>query len=299
MTSEPEGFLLTLNHFSTLRIEENHSNRRRSVSSGSSDRTVSSYDSAPTHHKSATTTGDARFINDLCYILKYQAKTESYLGVLYDEPGNYHSLTVLSGTYSAKTVSRVVSLGQILNRDSQVPDSVNLSLPRSDRLSVALIIASSLLELFSSPWLPDNWDKNNIYFFVDSDGRVMLKDPFLLSESSAKAQQSVNPERSNALLSLGTLILELWFDQPLEAQACWRDNFGPNGKETPCTKLSAAATWQEKIKMDAGLALHGITWRCIWSDFGLGTQNLRNKELIKAVHEDVVKELEKVLDMFE
>jgi hypothetical protein len=292
MSSEPED--------NQLRIDDKYWNRQYSVSSAYSDQAVSSYDSSQSSLRSAITIpDDSPVINDLCYTLKHRAETKSRLGYLYDDSGNYHALKVLSRTYTPKIVSRVVSLGQILSKDNRVPASVNLSLTRAERLSIALIIANSLLELFSSPWLPDNWDKNNIYFFIDNEGRVMLEYPFLVSENSITTQESVNPKNSSALLSLGTLILELWFDQALESQPCWRANFGPDDSETKFTKFNAAATWQEKIGEDGGRVLHDITRRCIWSDFGLGTQNLGDKELVKAVYERVVRELENVLDGFE
>ena len=291
MTSVPEH--------NQPRIDDRYWNRQPSISSANSDRTVSSYDSAQSSLRSAITIpDDSPVIKDLCYILKHRAETESHLGYLCDYSGNYHTLRVLPGILTPKIESRIVSLGQILSKDSRVPAAVNLSLSREDRLSIALIIANSLLELFSSPWLPDNWDKNNIYFFIDNGNRVMPECPFLVS-NSVTIKESVNPKHSNALLSLGTVILELWFDQPLESQPCWRDSFGPGDIQTKFTKFNAAATWQgEKIGADGGRVPHDITRRCIWSDFGLGTQSLGDKELVKAVYERVVGELENLLDGF-
>jgi hypothetical protein len=290
MNSEPE--------YNQPQIDDRYWNRQPSISSTNSDRTVSSYASTQSSLQSAITAlDDSPIIKDLCHILKHRAETESYLGYLYDDSGNYHTLKILPRPIPPKFGDRVVSLGQILCKDNGVPASVNLSLERKDRLCIAFIIANSLLELFPGPWLPDNWDKNNIYFFIDSKGRVMFECPFLVS-NTVTIQEPANPRHSSALLSLGTVILELWFDQPLESQPCWRDSLGPGDIETKFTKLNAAATWQEKIWPDGGRALHDITWRCIRSDFGLGTQSLGDKELVKAVYERVVEELENLLDGF-
>ncbi|KAK3345104.1 hypothetical protein B0H65DRAFT_465483 [Neurospora tetraspora] len=103
-------------------------------------------------------------------------------------------------------------------------------------------------------------------------------------------------DHGKILLGLGTLILELWFGQPLESQPSWEANFGPNGQETEFTKFNAAATWQRMVADHGGPILHNITRRCIYGNFGLATQNLEDTELIKAVYGNVVMELQRLCD---
>ncbi|KAJ4401585.1 hypothetical protein N0V85_005499 [Neurospora sp. IMI 360204] len=159
-----------------------------------------------------------------------------------------------------------------------------------------------------------DWDKNNIYFSVNQDGSVNTAMPFLISRnnsactSNTKSKKDTEPaeeptshtsrphDHGKILLALGTLILELWFGQPLESQPSWEANFGPNGQETEFTKFNAAATWQRMIADRGGPELHNITRRCIYGNFGLATQSLEDAELIKAVYENVVVELQRVCD---
>ncbi|KAK1776283.1 hypothetical protein QBC45DRAFT_419685 [Copromyces sp. CBS 386.78] len=246
---------------------------------------LSSADS-PYHHEPPTLAPDStHIIHDLCSMLKFQ-RTTSQLGCLFDGSGSYHALTVVStGTYSPEIVGQAVSLGQILTHNT----SGSLA-SRAERLNIASTIAHSLLELFPSPWFPEIWDKNDIFFFADENQQVNLKMPFLVSRNNRNAvphAQSSHDHRK-ALLALGTLILELWFGQPLELQRSWRANFGPDGRETEFTKFNAAAAWQESIAADGGPILHNITQRCIYGNFGPTSLSLEDTELIKAVYENVV-----------
>jgi len=44
----------------------------------------------------------------------------------------------------------------------------------------------------------------------------------------------------NALLSLGNLLMELWFGETIEMRPLWRKNYGPDDIETESTRLTAA-----------------------------------------------------------
>ncbi|KAK3491763.1 hypothetical protein B0T13DRAFT_490414 [Neurospora crassa] len=234
------------------------------------------------------------------------APDSTHLGYLFDGTNSYHALVVVpTGTSSPEIVGQAVSLGHILaGSTSEVigptpAPSVALHFsPRAARLKIALMVAHSLLELFPSPWLPGDWDKNDIYFSVRLDGSVNTDMPFLISRNESMSHISRPHDHTKILLSLGILILELWFGQSLESQPSWEANFGPNGKEKEFTKFNAAATWQRMVGDDGGPRLHNITHRCVHGNFGLGTQGLEDAQLIKAVYEKVVMELQHVYDGF-
>ncbi|KAK1774990.1 hypothetical protein QBC45DRAFT_423430 [Copromyces sp. CBS 386.78] len=256
---------------------------------------LSSADS-PYHHEPLTLAPDStHIIQDMCSMLKFQ-RTTSQLGCLFDGSGSYHALTVVStGTSSPEIVGQAVSLGQILT-----PTTRGYLALLPERLNIASTIAHSLLELFPSPWFPEIWDKNDIFFFADENQQVNLKMPFLVSRNNRNAVPHAQRSRDHrkALLALGTLILELWVGQPLELQRSWRANFGPDGRETEFTKFNAAAAWQESIAADGGSILHNITQRCIYGNFGLTSLSLEDTELIKAVYENVVVGLQRLCETF-
>ena len=235
-------------------------------------------------------------IEDLCGKIKIWDKSEPFLGHLPDGLGAHHSLHIARDLGAlTKGINRVISLHDILNGSSGQIKPMS----RATRISVALIISYALLELHSSPWLQDKWDKSDIYFWIEEQGTVITDHPFLVSVTEIEKAKSQGQRNSDTLLSLGILIMELWFNQPLEAQPFWAANFGPEGKETEFTRFSAAATWQRKVSEDAGIRLHSITRRCIYCDFGLDTQDLGDRSFTRAVYDGVVKELESFVAMFE
>lgn len=279
---------------------------------------------SPHHHGPLTLAPNStHIIYDLCSMLKFKRKS-SQLGYLFDGANSYHALVVVpTGTSSPEIVGQAVSLGHILaGSTSEVTGSttalaVATRFPsRSARLKIALTVAHSLLELLPSPWLPGDWDKNDIYFSISPDGSVNTDMHFLISRNgsartsnvqSQEGRESVEESTSHTsrphdhrkiLLSLGVLILKLWFGQSLESQPSWEANFGPNGEKTEFTKFNAAATWQRMVGDDAGRLLHNITYRCVHGNFGLDTQSLEDTELIKTVYEKVVMELQHVYDEF-
>ncbi|EAA32616.2 hypothetical protein GE21DRAFT_6576 [Neurospora crassa] len=284
---------------------------------------LSSAESAPHHEPPTLAPESTHVIHDLCSMLQFP-RTTRQLGYLFDGTNSYHALVVVpTGTSSPEIVGQAVSLGHILaGSPSEVTGlttavAVATRLPsKAARLKIALTVAHSLLELFPSPWLPGEWDKNDIYFSVSPDGSVNTDVPFLISRNgSARTSNAQNqegreptvertaytlrpPDHTKILLSLGILILELWFGQSLESQPSWEANFGPNGKEKEFTKFNAAATWQRMVGDDGGPRLHNITHRCVHGNFGLDAQSLQDSELISAVYEKVVMELQHVYDGF-
>ncbi|KAL8915649.1 MAG: hypothetical protein Q9172_006803 [Xanthocarpia lactea] len=248
------------------------------------------------HPRKTSEVSTETLIEDLCQKIKTWENSDPFLGYLPDGLGAHHGLHVVQDLGEmARGIRRIISLRDILGGTSG--DITQMS--RGARMSVALTISYALLELHSSPWLQDKWDKSDIYFWVEEQGNVIAEHPFLVS--LAENEKPINQDQRNAgaLLSLGILIMELWFNQALETQPFWTSNFGPDGKETEFTRFSAAATWQRKVNEDAGILLHGITRRCIYGDFGLDTQDLADQNFTRAVYDGVIKELESIIRIFE
>lgn len=123
--------------------------------------------------------------------------------------------------------------------------------------------------------------------------------PFLISRNNGNVAPRAQSCRDHqkALVTLGTLILGLWFGQSLEVLHSWRANFGPDGRETEFTKFNAAAAWQETIGAHGGPIMH-ITQRCIYGNFGPTSLSLEDTELIRAVYENVVLKLQRPCEVF-
>lgn len=258
-------------------------------------------------------------IEDLCKAIQIRGK-EACLGYLDDGQGSYHVFHINSSfSFTSAEIGRVVSLGDILNHNghqgkepghqsgsADVPVAPKLS--RRTRMSIALTLAYAILELYPTPWLPKIFCKMHVYFFQRSDGGIMVENPFLLCEALS-AKDDCRPQPSpppppqeddhiGALLSLGIMIMELWFGQTIESLSFWRDHCDDKGQEKRFTSFTAALQWQEKTKDEAGITLHQITHRCIRGNFGVTSMNLDDMNCVRAVYDQVVKPLEGLLGYF-
>ncbi|KAI1171447.1 hypothetical protein F4777DRAFT_565630 [Nemania sp. FL0916] len=179
------------------------------------------------------------------------------------------------------------------------------TLSRAQRMSIALILAYAMLELYPTPWLPQAFGKKDVYFFVRKNGEVVTESPFLLCQASASARPNatneaspLDPDNSDALLALGILIMELWFGQSIESRPFWKEHCQENGSEKPFTRFTAAIEWQKKAIDEAGIILHDVTYRCIRGNVGPTTIDLNNLDCVRAVLDQIITPLEGLLAHF-
>ena len=146
-----------------------------------------------------------------------------------------------------------------------------------------------------------------MYFFQRRDGEIMTENPFVLCQTvpaqnrflpKSPAREQNLHDHTNALLSLGILIMELWFGEGIESRAFWKKYCDNEGNEKELTSLMAAIEWQKQAKDEGGVALHDITHRCILGNVGMTTMNLDDEKCIGAVYDGVVKQLENLLGYF-
>jgi hypothetical protein len=276
---------------------------RGSVSPSLSNNSLSTKDdSSCTPTTTITTPESEPVIKDLCDALKGYTLGSSFLGYVHDELDNtYHILHIDSPNRSNQLpAASIISLRDLLCLHAESTQNGNErlhELSRAERLSVALVLAYSVLEFYSSPWLFKAWKKDDIYFFTDEHGKVMTDRLFILSENPKIDTSNQCVSSSQALEALGILILELWFNSSLESQPSWKRCVMADGLENEYTSQSAAMAWQRKAQGDGGHIFHAVTRRCIYGDFGLPSQGMKDKEFIRAVYEGVVLELEKLLAM--
>jgi hypothetical protein len=159
-----------------------------------------------------------------------------------------HERSLLRETEVTKPETIVKIERDSVSLDSLLECTLRSPLPRLSKdecLPLAVIIASSLLQLHSTPWLPENWCAGSIYFAVllnEQHTRV----PYIAS----KLDQSTRPPRTLArlgyhpdLVTLGIILLELsekksiskWYDQ----------TFGVSFPDDIRDKAAAAWEWFE------------------------------------------------------
>ncbi|KAF8421820.1 hypothetical protein EV426DRAFT_711622 [Tirmania nivea] len=265
--------------------------------------------------KSISFDNEVSEIIDLCSTLNQNPLSQQNIGYLRDQRlDKLHTVTLGANSQLPSGTYKIISLDSLLGKGKGRNPNLSSALTRRrTRLEVVVILATSLLQLYPGPWLGERWGKQDVFFFQSADGTIHTHLPFLLSQfqSSTTLQSSskidgilANPQSrgggpSPPLLSLGILILELWFNQSIESLRFRNDYLGKGGKATEYTDYNTAQKWLEQTMDEAGPDLHDPTRRCIYCAFGASSQNLEDDELRKAVCDGVVAPLERLLQRFE
>lgn len=208
-----------------------------------------------------------------------------------------------------------VTLEQILNGD------VKPSPSRRESYAIALIVASSFLQLLESPWLPNDtrfgkFDKTSIVFFADAfDPNVfMLHEPHIRRDFKAFAagngngngnstsllpdstiqQQRGTGRVCDPLARLGIMLLELCFRAPLERQY-WRTTWpsGSTDREKEGFDFLAARDWLSEVADEAGPDYAAAVSWCLVGNRSVPADKWRSEML-----REVVKPLQRCLDCF-
>ena len=173
-------------------------------------------------------------------------------------------------------------------------------------LCLATKLASSLLQLSATPWLPQNWYENSVQFPVhknlpDANEAYVVIGLGGLSETpqSKTKIESLNPY----LVGLGIILLEL---SEGKSFAQWISERKDITVQTGDIQDKASVAWKW-VKEDARLRCGGPVYRkvierCLECSFTsthpLNHQTLDSAHLREAIYEDVVHPLEKIFNAF-
>lgn len=160
-------------------------------------------------------------------------------------------------------------------------------LSRQQRLQIAVTLASSVLQLHNSPWLSENWDKRDIYFFsngLDSDNRPLISDAYVSrsfwppgsprpTNKSAKAttedflsSQIVN----KTLFALGIVLIELCLNKTLEDLRPPSDDKHEAARSQGIVDVYRTATSQiDNVYSKGGTQYGYVVQRCLKCEFGI------------------------------
>jgi len=205
----------------------------------------------------------------------------------------YHELRKTTLTHSGADQDSYISLETLLSAQYRP------RLSRQQRYRLASIFASSLLQLQTTPWLADMLEKKNIFFYQNGTA-VLLDQPYIqqtfptsqnesMPRSPATSQPSTYAAR-NSLTSLGILLLELCFGQPIENQDFRKSHLGADGKSHSGTNFLTAIDWAETVG-DEEPALEPIIRCCIFCMFE-EKADWENKKFTQAVYTGVVEPLD-------
>jgi predicted kinase len=175
-----------------------------------------------------------------------------------------------------------------------------------DKFRVAVDLASSVLQLYKTPWLKDDWSNNDVYFVhrPGAPASTIYQHPFIYRKMSSQvaAHSSTTPTpvhrviRNQTLFTLGVLLIELLYGMSIEELQIARDL---ECQGTPgvvwCT---AERLIDEEIALEAGKLYCDAVRRCIRCDFNRQSSSLDDQDFQQAVYSEVVTPLEKTLQRF-
>ncbi|RYO82470.1 hypothetical protein DL766_007394 [Monosporascus sp. MC13-8B] len=208
---------------------------------------------------------------------------ESCYGYLHGEDCLYYVHPV---SYGRIDTFAPLSLAELLTRGPR--------LGRLQRLALSLILASSFLQLFDSPWLPASLGKDDIQFIADPNnpGAFKLDQPHINSDFfRPSSQEQRRAKIKESLPRLGVVLIELCFGEPLEVQS-YREELGIESdvKKSAALDLAAAIKWLEDVSEEAGPNYAATIEWCLT---GIRTMPTDTQEWRKQMLWKVVRPLEK------
>jgi hypothetical protein len=191
---------------------------------------------------------------------------------------------------------------------------------RKQRLEIAVTMASSVLQLYDSPWLGEMWSRTDIHFFFKApatsfDNRSPITKPYVSKsfpdspmESSSQVAQ-LDPIDSflmkqivnKTLFALGILLIELCLNKTL-AELRHDQGVDQNTESRPtlADDYQTAVDHIDAVFDEGGLTYGQVVQRCLRCEFGIEDRKKRlDFDVFRyLVYEGVVAPLEEVYRPF-
>ncbi|KAF9769108.1 hypothetical protein IL306_013522 [Fusarium sp. DS 682] len=237
---------------------------------------------------------------NLCTALKTARKTRPVCyGHLVDkECTERHYQVYPIGTAYNSDESSIVSLDDILRGDKGFRPLVLLT----ERVQLALAIASNVLQLSKTPWLPEDLTRTNIQFFKRNKG-LSYEYPFLLRtipggsrvclKGNASARRPIcNTLTNPTLFALGILLLEIILGSSFEQLQSSEKPIEGVYDESIRDLIAAHKLLEQRVAFISPV-YKAVVQRCIdcTESKGLDDDGFRQK-----VCNDVIMQLEAILD---
>ncbi|EYB22228.1 hypothetical protein FG05_10509 [Fusarium graminearum] len=234
---------------------------------------------------------------NLCTTLRNarQARPVCYGHLIDTECADRHFEMYPSGTTANSDGWSIVTLSDILEGKKGLKPLVSLA----EKAQLALAVASSVLQLSKTPWLPEALTRRNVHFFR-RDETLSYRYPFLLRSFPAGPLQLPNittasgciPLSNPTLFALGILLLEIILGQSFE-QLRSPDEKPIYGDYNGVIRNSVAAHKLLKRVALINTAYQAVIQRCIDCT---ETRELDEDGFRQEVYNDVVLELEAILE---
>ena len=156
-------------------------------------------------------------------------------------------------------------------------------------------MASSVLQLNGTPWLPQRWDTRDILILKDHSGNFLP--PAYVSRTFAPNQDTtVYMERNiyvrnEQVFALGVALIELAYGSPLLSFKLAED-LDEHGKVMPFTELSIAKRLVDRIGEREPENYANAVFRCIWCIFDTSKSHFDDSQFREMFFDGVVAPLQ-------
>ena len=179
----------------------------------------------------------------------------------------------------------------------------NKSLPRltyRDRITLGPSIASSIVQLAKSPWIPEIVTSKDIFFLrrgdsLNYDLAYVTKS---FPETSAASQITTLPSpfiKNRALFALGLLLIELILERPMEELGIPFDQ-AQGGSLVSLFSDSVVFDLLGNVNIRGGVNYYLSVKRCIYSEFQHTNLDFDDDKFRQEMYAKVIRPLEENLD---
>lgn len=191
---------------------------------------------------------------------------KDYVGMIQHDNEMFHLHSISKRKHRIQ--DRPITLDEILN--SALPHKLS----RRQRISVALLLASSVAQLQFGSWLDHGLTKYDVLFFPSESGALHGADhePFICQgfpKRDPTRQEKVLTEYD--FLSLGILLLELCFGKRLEDSIFRTKQVNETNEVKKALDMLAAHTWAKEVFDEMGTEYNNAVKWC------LGANGARNR----------------------
>lgn len=207
-----------------------------------------------------SSSGHLSEIIDLCSTIAGCQSTSHCLGLLKDNENQYSVFPILKPQAGAD-VQELTTLEAILSKTFPV------TLTRRERYFIALALASSHLQLHTTPWLGCQWKKNDVFVIRDMNNpsQILIEQLYISRNfvPSSAGTLSAPVCGDFSFSTLGIMLLELCFGIPFESYT-FRQQFALTSPSLqPILDHAVANQWCNSASAETGPEYAGAVRWCL------------------------------------
>ena len=231
--------------------------------------------------------GLASKIDDLCGALTQGCKSKYRIGFLEDQFWQHHVYHV-PGPGSSDQISDVAPITQVIY-------GYNSKMTTIDIYPLAFTLASSVLQLYNTPWLPTVWGSNDIFMLRTTAGSI-LPSQFYVSQTFDSPPPQVAKlkkhrcVKNEMVFALGVALLELSYGQPLLSLKT-PDDLNDQVIEDSVTEVSIATRLANRIHEREMENYAKPVLRCVGCNFDTFPCDLNDRSFREKFFNSVVRPL--------